>query len=288
MATLLIGYDVESAAIGEGIARVADHWFDVSLETSTIPVALDIITRNHTSLGVPATLFICGRTLIHALPTFQVAAANSLFDIQQHTYSHVLFKDNAWKGSVFPASPPAALRHELATTSSLLKEQLGVDAIGLRTPHGYYRGLADRPDLVGLVHDVGIRFVSSWGRNEQGENPTPWVQPFWYREQGYPEILEIPFQYWLDANWFEAYGRDRGRDFRGILRQAIDEIVAEDLVYGACFHDWTQVAYRETETAWVRGLIEYALERGVEVLSYRQFYERERDKRSAGVGLTPA
>lgn len=281
MATLLVGYDVEAAAIGEGIARLADHRFDLTLEPASTVAALEIITRNHTDLGVPATLFVCGRTLLHNLPAFQVAGANPIFDMQQHTYSHVLFKDNAWKGSVFQASPPLAIRHEVATTSALLREHLGVDCIGIRTPHGYYRGLADRPELLGVLRDCGIRFVSSWARNEHGENPTPWVQPFWYREQGYPEILEIPFQYWLDGTWFEAHGWDQGRQFRAVLKTAIDQIVEQDLVYGACFHDWTQLAYNETRTQWVRGMLEYALDRGVEVLSYKQFYERQRQLVSA-------
>ena len=51
------------------------------------------------------------------------------------------------------------------------------------------------------------------------------MQPFWYDEQQHPEILEIPFQHWLDGTWFEEFGIDRGAEFAGVLEGAIDEIV---------------------------------------------------------------
>ncbi len=83
-------------------------------------------------------------------------------------------------------------------------------ASALRTPFGYYRGLRDRPDLLEIVRDAGLRYVTSWGRNEENGNPTPWVQPFTYAEEGYPDILELPFQFWLDVVWFDQHGYDTG------------------------------------------------------------------------------
>ena len=101
------------------------------------------------------------------------------------------------------ASPPAALREEVALTSRLLEEHLGVECVGIRTPFGYYRGLSGRPDLLGILQECGIRYTTSWGRNEENANPTPWVQPFTYAEEGFPGILELPFQFWLDVVWFD-------------------------------------------------------------------------------------
>lgn len=250
--------------------------FYAELPDDTTAMGLDIITRNHSEVGVPGTLFTCGRTLIHALPALEKAQASGLFDIQQHTYSHVLFKEDRWQGGVFLPSPPEALRHEVGSSSALLKQHLGVDCIGLRTPHGYWQGLTDRPDLLSILDETGIKFVSSWGRNSDNGNPTPIeIQPFWYEAQGYPQILELPFQHWLDGFWFEEYGRDRGAEFLDVLKEAVDQIVEEDLVYGACFHEWAMLLYNEAGTGWARGLMEYALGRGVEVMSYGQFYARE-------------
>ena len=169
----------------------------------------------HADVGVPATLFVCGRTLLHALEPVRAAQATGLFDMQQHTFSHVPFKDIVYSPEPgitgrIPAAPREALLEELAFTSRLIREHLGVDCVGLRTPFGYFRGLRDRPDLLEIVRATGLRYVTSWGRNEDNANPTPWVQPFTYEEEGYPDILEIPFQFWLDVVWFDQHGYDTG------------------------------------------------------------------------------
>lgn len=277
MATILIGYDVEACAIGEGLACIGAHGMGEAIDRTSTARALEIIRRNHEEHEVPGTLFVCGRTLVHNVEVLEPFVEHRLFDIQQHTYSHTLLKNDHWRGGTFLASPPVAIEQEVSQTSDALKRLLGVDCIGLRTPHGYHLGLTDRPEMLDVLWRCGIRFVSSWARNSEGVNPTPLeVQPFWYADQGFPDLLEIPFQHWLDGTWFEEYGIDRGTEFAAVLREAVDEVVANDYVYGACFHDWAQLRYRETETRWVAGLMEYAQASGVELLSYADFYDRQR------------
>ena len=283
MATILVGYDTESAAIGEGLARFAGVAnfpdYASALDAETTEQALELLGRIHAEVGVPATLFVCGRTLLHALDSVQVAAGSGLFDVQQHTFSHLPFRDIEYspeKGvtAVIPASPAVALVEELTFTSQLVERHLGHECVGLRTPFGYYRGLRDRPDLLEIVRDCGLRYVTSWGRNEHNLNPTPWVQPFTYEDEGFPEILELPFQFWLDGIWFDQHGYDSGESYLRALRGAVDEIVEQDLVYGACFHDWVMLASREEDVGWLRGFLEYAVSRGVEVLTYTDYWRR--------------
>ena len=235
MATLLVGYDVESAGIGESLARIEDpeHRLEEGLHTASTVKGLEVIMEVHHELGVPCTLFCCGRTVLHNLDAIRSAARDPLMDVQQHTYSHTLFKDDIQLGGTFPASPLVAINHEVRTTSEILAQHVDVDCIGLRTPHGYRGGLTDAPDLVDMLSDAGIRYVSSWARNEKGENPTPLsVQPFWYETDNGAEVLEIPFQFWLDVLWFEEAGIHEGEAFGELLKGAIDEIVNNDLVYG--------------------------------------------------------
>lgn len=280
MPTLLIGYDVEACAIGEGLACLGAHGMGEAIDRTSTAKALEIIRRNHEEHAVPGTLFVCGRTLVHNVEVLEPFVDHPLFDIEQHTYSHTLLKDDHWKGGTFLASPPVAIEQEVRQTSEALHRLLGVECIGLRTPHGYHLGLTDRPEMLRVLDGCGIRFVSSWARNAAGVNPTPLsVQPFWYAEQGFPDLLEIPFQHWLDGTWFEEFGIDRGVEFAAVLGEAIDEIVRDDLVYGACFHDWAQLRYREPETGWVRALMRHAQANGVETLSYRDFYLRESEAR---------
>jgi peptidoglycan/xylan/chitin deacetylase (PgdA/CDA1 family) len=282
MATILMGYDTEAAAIGEGLARLSGPDFpqyEPALDPESTARALEILASVHGELGAPATLFVCGRTLLHAFDALERASSTGLFDIQQHTYSHIVFRDVAYepspgKAAVIPASPPVAIREELVATSDLIRRLLGNEVVGLRTPFGYFRGLRDRPDLLSLVREAGIRYVSSWLRNAENANPTPWIQPFTYEEEGFGDILEIPAQFWLDGIWFDAHGWANGATFLGALKQAVDEIVELDLVYGVCFHEWAVLASNEEETGWIRGFLRYAQQRGVELTTYTDYWRR--------------
>ena len=96
MATLLIGYDTESAAVGEGLARFLGPEVPQYRPRSTprrTRRGVALLARLHEELEAPCTFFVCGRTLLHALDAFEPLAASPLFDIQQHTYSHVVFRD---------------------------------------------------------------------------------------------------------------------------------------------------------------------------------------------------
>jgi peptidoglycan/xylan/chitin deacetylase (PgdA/CDA1 family) len=281
--TILIGYDTETGAVGEALSRMpespnyASH--RLALEPDTCAKALALLTRIHDEEGVPATIFICGRTLLHSLDAVREANATGIFDVQQHTFSHVAFRDIEYAPrpgilARIPASPIEALREEVAWTSTLVERYLGHPVVGIRTPFGYYRGLRERPDLLEVLRVAGIRYVTSWGRNEQNGNPTPWVQPFAYAEEGYPDILEIPFQHWLDVVWFDTYGFDSGAGLLQSLRGAVDEVADGDLVYGACFHDWVALASDEEHVGWLRGFLQYARERGVEVTTYTEYWRR--------------
>ena len=66
------------------------------------------------------------------------------------------------------------------------------------------------------------------------------MQPFAYAEEGFPDLLEIPFQFWLDGIWFDANGYGEGRAFRKALEGAVDEIAEQDLVFATAFHEWVR------------------------------------------------
>jgi peptidoglycan/xylan/chitin deacetylase (PgdA/CDA1 family) len=282
VATLLVGYDTESAAVGEGLARFIGPdvpQYRAALDADSCRRGVEIISKVHEDLDAPATFFLCGRTLLHALDAIEPLAASPLFDLQQHTYSHPVFRDVRYSAggegvAVIPETPAVALREELSFTRDLIRRYLGRECVGLRTPFGYYRGLRDRPDLLAIVEETGHSYVTSWGRNEAGENPTPWVQPFLYAEEGHPDLLEIPFQFWLDGVWFDRHGYGEGERFRQTLVEAIDHIADHDLVYATAFHDWVAVEADEAGTGWIRGMLEHARTRGVEIMSYTDYWTK--------------
>ena len=271
---MLIGYDVESCAIGESLSRIKDpaNQLYQAMDSASIEEGCRRILSLHRDLGVAGTVFACGKTVLHALPTFEKLVDEELIDIQQHTYSHVLFKEDVQLGATFPASPTPALRFEVRMASTVLREYLGIECIGLRTPHGYAFGLSDRPDLVEVIRSEGIRFVSSWARDPEGNSPAPLTnQPHWYGGCG---VLETPFQHWMDVAWFELEGLTSFDEFTKVLREAVDWIVDNEAVYGTCFHDWGLLRYQSEESGWLRNLVEYALESGVEVMSYTDYYRQ--------------
>jgi peptidoglycan/xylan/chitin deacetylase (PgdA/CDA1 family) len=281
--TILVGYDTETAAVGEALSLLTESpnfpLYAKALDPATCAEALALLGEIHAEADVPATLFICGRTLLHALEPVRAAKASGLFDVQQHTFSHVPFRDIEYSPepgivATIAASPPEALSAELEVTSRLIRDHLGHECVGLRTPFGYHRGLRDRPDLLEIVRETGLRYVTSWGRNAENANPTPWVQPFAYDEEGYPDVLELPFQFWLDVVWFDRHGYDTGPALLEALKGAVDEVATNDLVYGACFHDWVMLASDERRVGWLRGFLRYAAERGVEVTTYTEYWRR--------------
>lgn len=274
-----MGYDVEAGAVGEAIARIdrGGTLYREALDLDTPSKGVAIIRELHSRLDLPATLYICGKTLLHALEEVRPLRFQPLFDIEQHTYSHILFRDIHYTPATgehlhYRAATLEAIEAEINQTSQLFERYLGFRPLGLRTPFGYYQGLKGRPDLLEVLDRAGIRFVSSFGRNEQGGQPTPWVQPYTYREEGYPHILEIPFQFWLDVLWYDTYGWDRWEEFKAVLKKTVDYVAERNLVWGTCFHEWVLVKNREPKTRVVENFLRYAKEREVPILSYRDFH----------------
>ena len=76
MATLLIGYDTEAAAVGEGLARFIGPevpQYRAALDPDVTRRGVALLSRLHEELGAPCTFFVCGRTLLHALDAIRAA-----------------------------------------------------------------------------------------------------------------------------------------------------------------------------------------------------------------------
>src|SRR4051812_3288895 len=137
MGTVLIGYDTESGAVGEGLVRFGDMTqgpYRHALDASSAAAALEIMADVHGDVGVPGTLFICGRTLVHALGAVQRADATGLFDVQQHTYSHVPLREIVYAPepgatATIAETPGVAIGEELAFSSRLIREHLGHECV---------------------------------------------------------------------------------------------------------------------------------------------------------------
>lgn len=267
--TMLIGYDVEWQG----------HGGDITEHFLTTAQAL------HQRFNVPTTFFIVGETLERCVPHFQAIHDDPLIDLQQHTYSHQLLKtvyiDDGKSIRVKRGVEPEETRQEVRKTTQLLKKHLDTDCIGLTGPWCYYRGLRDRPDLLQILHEEGIRFTRTDGRNEKDWHPVEMdLQPYWYDDLGFPDILEIPIHGWHDCVIRqEIFGWDDLDTWVDSLKPYIDRAAAEDKVFSLCQHDWSSIRSDPTMSA-TEAIICYAQEKGVRFLTYLDYYKECKVKRS--------
>src|SRR6266542_5499542 len=223
--TFMIGYDVESG--NPDVTRP----FLIRAQ------------QIHEETGVPATFFLCGRTIEKNVEALRPLAAHPLFSFQQHTYNHVLLKtvciEDPQEGMrFFRGGTLDQIRDEVRRTNELLQEALGVTCTGLTGPYAYYRGLMDRPDILEILWDEGIRFCRTWGRNERDWQPVPLdVQPFWYAIQGFPAMLEIPIHGWQDISLRKTVGWSNYEGFLNGTFPYINRAAADGLVFSYCTHD---------------------------------------------------
>lgn len=267
MATLLIGYDVERQ--GPDFSETKQF--------------LKVAPKLHQELNAPCTFFVCGKTLEGNIEEFQEVKKNySLIDFQQHTYSHILLKTvvmETEKGTeVYKGGTLEQVEEEVRRTNELLKKYLDIDCIGLTGPYGYYRGLSDRPDILEVLHHLGIRFTRTYARNEKDYQPVSFeVQPFWYQPQGFPDILEFPVCGWQDVYLRGKYGWENIERYLNYIKKDLDYIVAHNLTWCYAQHDWSSIR-EDPEMKMTRKFIEYALSKGVELISYKDYYLKQKEK----------
>lgn len=269
MPTLLVGYDVECAE-----------------PDGTTERFLEAAVRVHRRLGVPCTFFLTGQVAERSADAVRRVLGDPLFDFQQHTYSHLPLKTVRVRSPRYPQEKGFweggtldDIRREVEQGALALERVIGVRPVGLTGPISYHRGLADRPDILGVLHSLGVRFVRTWGRDEHDFQPNPHsVQPFWYDEQGYPHILETCIHGWLDCVWLRVHGWHRRDEYLAMLKATVDGLAGTRMVWSHCQHDWSSVA-GDPEMRYTLAFLEYALSKGFECLHYLAFYERERERK---------
>jgi len=240
-------------------------------------------------LEVPVTWYVTGKTLEKYPEAFQEAAQCPQIDLQSHTYSHILLK------TVLLQVPPGREIHgatdwylrrggsleeieaDLAKCQGIFREVLGAPATALTGPWNYYRGLGDRPDLLEIVDRLGFRALRTFGRDEHDGQPVPLAwQPFFYRVQGFPHLLEIMIHDYQDDFSWEAFAAPKpGETYLEHLKSVADQVAREDLVWSMASHDHGCATLQacEERKGWWRGILRYCRELGFRFLTVSQFYQ---------------
>lgn len=262
MPALVIGYNVE--------------WVKDRTATEAF---LARVRRLHERLGAPCTLFLLGEVIRNHHDELRRLAGNPLFDLQMtlgrplKTVCQVAEgQTTLWRGATLEE-----IDEEVGETKRLFSEELEVQAVGISDPLGYYRGLADRPDILDVLDRHGLRFCRTYARNQHDWQPVDFsVEPFAYALQGFPHIIEFPAQGWQDAIIRTIYGWDDREGYVEYLKGDVDEVARrEELIWSYWAQDWS-VVRGDPSLEIIERLIAYAGETGVELMSQRQADEEFR------------
>jgi hypothetical protein len=205
-------------------------------------------------------------------------------DFQQHTYDHVSLKPVVvtHRGKIdlldLPTFKDAVeIQADIRKTNGIFQDKLGICCKGLSTPFAYFMGLSDRPDILSVLHEEGIRYIRSFHLNKEVfdiREPLPFdYHPFDYGSQGFPDMLEFCIKGYSDVTWAHRYGWEAAEGFVSYVKQALHTIERTDAVWGLVVHDWS--LYRISKDLNVmEEILRYAKDRDIETLYFEEAYTR--------------
>ena len=269
--TMVFGYDIETAS------------------ENTVGF-LEGATEMHEKHGVPWTIYLTGQTVEQCTDAIRKCMRSPLVTVAQHTYSHVLLKSvymTPGDGKPVHGAEPNffkeggsldQIRQEISKAQGIIKDLLQVDCRGLTGPWCYYRGLVDRPDILQILQDNGIRWIRTNARDYRDCQPTPFTeQPFFYADQGFPEILELGVQGYQDDFYWERFDdRSHGETYQDYLFAMVDETAKNGWVWNLCSHDHRTPTKQEflRERKWIADLIVRARDAGLRFASPPEIYNQ--------------
>ena len=269
--TMVFGYDIETAS------------------ENTVGF-LEGATEMHEKHGVPWTIYLTGQTVEQCTDAIRKCMRSPLVTVAQHTYSHVLLKSvymTPGDGKPVHGAEPNffkeggsldQIRQEISKAQGIIKDLLQVDCRGLTGPWCYYRGLVDRPDILQILQDNGIRWIRTNARDYRDCQPTPFTeQPFFYADQGFPEILELGVQGYQDDFYWERFDdRSHGETYQDYLFAMVDETAKNGWVWNLCSHDHRTPTKQEfwRERKWIADLIVRARDAGLRFASPPEIYDQ--------------
>ena len=253
MSILLLGYD------SEGIKE----------DFPSEKVGLKAIAKIHQKHNVSGTLFILGRAFLSDVKFYKEIFSEFPFDIQQHTYSHIMLNNLDVPSYGGNRAPIEMIREELPFMQDILKKYLGIKANGLRAPVSYLTGLQGETEVLEAIRSSGIDFVSSdasdsWSQFLTGEKKS--AQPYWYPTG----TLEIPMHSLHDGVWKDRYGYDQLERMTDYYQKELTRFGGN--IYAPVFHPWI-LANGDPEGVVLDDLIQHAKEKSFKIMSYHQMWE---------------
>jgi len=176
--------------------------------------------------------------------------------VGNHTYDHVnvtatkaqdiqfRFRRAPWL--IQGQTPQQVITENIRLATAAMKQRLGIDPAGFRTPGGFAKGLIDRPDIQQVLLDQGFSWVSSkypaHPLGEPGKPVTtatldaiiarqPEAQPFIYASG----LREVPMSPVSDISAFRA-GRWKLDSFLQAVRLGVEWAIENRAVFDFLAH----------------------------------------------------
>jgi hypothetical protein len=262
----------------------------VSYTGQRLQECLDGITavvEVHKTKSLPATFFLVAKLVEHAAAELRTMLDDPLFDLQCHSYTHA--------DVMQIVADEHALKLELVDSKYLIEDTFGREVIGFTTPAGFPRGLVGQKRLLQALWDAGYRYIRSVGMGPFNTIPAPLTQPFWYGDDGYPELLELGLHAWHDnvlsgqpfaVHWppllpwgYPAKLPGTAYEMYAAYAPGIEFVVENNLLtYVPCFHPWS--IYRvDRKALHIELLLTHAVSR-MPVVSCTECYETVSKNRS--------
>jgi len=161
------------------------------------------IVEVHKRFDMPATFFMLGRTLDANPLEYRRLLDDPLFEVATHTYTHRMLRDNDFCG---PSVSQQQRREEIFKGKEAVERIFERPCIGLRPGCGFDNALRGEPEVLALLREAGIHYVSSllWGPDYS--LPALLTEPFNYEKEGFPDIWELP-----GHGWHENLLKDHNR-----------------------------------------------------------------------------
>lgn len=250
LAQIAITLDLE---MSRNFPRWEDTHWDYekgNLNEETKQYAVEACRRVKATGGV-VHCFAVGRVLEQASVAWLEEIAKAGHPIGNHTYDHVnllvgkpadiqfRFQRSPWL--IEGKEAAQVIRENVRLCSLALKQRVGVEAAGFRTPGGFAEGLAGREDVQEMLLDQGFTWVSSkyppHANGEAGREPSQQVydsivaaqaaaQPFVYSSG----LIEVPMSPISDIGAFRT-GRWKLEWFLKAVRLAVEWTIE----HRACF-----------------------------------------------------
>lgn len=200
--------------------------------------------------------FAVGRVFEQENVDWLRAIAEAGHPIGNHTYDHVnvtatkpeeiqyRFRRAPWL--IEGKTVAEVIAENIRLTSAALKERVGVEAAGFRTPGGFQDGLAGRPDVQRMLQALGFDWVSSkypaHPLGDPGQPPPPEAfegivkaqpaaQPFIYPSG----LVEVPMSPISDISAFRG-GRWKLDDFLRAIRLGVEWAIDNRAVFDFLGH----------------------------------------------------